>query len=65
MMDYYFHFIVSQALIDLKLSQLLTVILVHFNMPMELPKIAKMNLIFIMEPLILINNYKREWKVIF
>ena len=64
-MDYYFHFIVSQALIDLKLSQLLTVILVHFNMPMELPKIAKVNLIFIMEPLILINNYKREWKVIF
>jgi len=64
-MDYYFHFIVSQALIDLKLSQLLTVILVHFNMRMELPKIAKVNLIFIMEPLILINNYKREWKVIF
>jgi len=30
-MDYYFHFIVSQALIAIKLSQLLSVILFHIN----------------------------------
>tara|TARA_B100001105_G_C22089790_1_gene314514 strand:- start:52 stop:246 length:195 start_codon:yes stop_codon:yes gene_type:complete len=64
MMDYYFHFIVSQALIALKLSQLLTAILFHFNMPIELiswpqldlTKIAKMNIILTVRTLKFFNN---------
>ena len=64
MMDYYFHFIVSQALIDLKLSEPLTVILFHFNMPMELiswpqldlSKIVEMNIILTVRTLKVLNN---------
>jgi hypothetical protein len=68
MLNYYFHFIVSQALIALKSSQLLRVILFHFNMSMELiisrqlslSEIGEMNIILTVRTLKLFNNHKSE-----
>jgi len=68
MLNYYFNFIVSQALIALKSSQLLRVILFHFNMSMELiisrqlslSEIGEMNIILTVRTLKLFNNHKSE-----